>query len=360
MKMPPRKFNEHRKGLIRALASVIAVIVLSLWPLKDASGVVQLFPQVQEAQPTHAQLIDGVNNLRISHGLNPLIVHPILMQTAQQQADALLASDGAVGHSRPGGIGYTDQLLLLGYPLAGDLSLGGYRAENFISAFAGMTVQAAIEMWMGDGPHANTMLSPYYQNIGAGIAFDSEGNGYLVINCAMPTASGQPQKYTPASPIQGGAAGVLDMSQYMQPIFMATARPDGDVIYEVQYGQSLWGIAIAYGTKINEIQRLNNLSDTTIYSGQKLLIQKGATQPPPTASEAAAITPTHQPKRTTTPSPVLQTVGTSTAAIENSRDPTVVTKSGLSMITIVGGAALLTIVIAGFFRWLSMRAEKKE
>jgi hypothetical protein len=70
--------------------------------------------------------------------------------------------------------------------------------------------------------------------------------------------------------------------QYIIPVKRSTARPDGDVIHKVQYGQSLWSIAITYNTTIDQIRAWNNLwEDTEIYNGQVLLVQKGATQPPP-------------------------------------------------------------------------------
>lgn len=248
-------------GWFKRLAFVTVTLVFCLWPIKVSSATNHLSVDPQDAHITPAQLIEAVNNLRIANGLHALSFHPILMQTAQQQADALLASEGAVGHTRPGGISYTDQLILLGYPLGGDLTQGGYRSENFINAFPGMTVESAVEMWLGDGPHTNTMLSPYYEDIGAGVAYASDGSGFLVIDTAMPTASGKPQAYTPVAP------GSVDLSDYMQPIILSTARPDGDVIHEVLYGQSLWSIAIAYGTKIEAIRLLNNLADNTIYTG---------------------------------------------------------------------------------------------
>jgi LysM repeat protein len=79
------------------------------------------------------------------------------------------------------------------------------------------------------------------------------------------------------------------ISQFMVPVSMSTARPDGDVIHKVQYGQSLWSIAIAYGTTIRNIQALNNLGeDLVVYQGQDLLVLKAATQPAPSISEITA------------------------------------------------------------------------
>jgi uncharacterized protein YkwD len=58
--------------------------------------------RVQE--PNASALIAAVNNLRLANGLAPLNTHPILMQVAQSQSDALLATEGAVGHGRPNGM----------------------------------------------------------------------------------------------------------------------------------------------------------------------------------------------------------------------------------------------------------------
>ena len=74
-------------------------------------------------------LIDAVNSLRAAYGLAPYTTSSILMATAQAQAD-FLAATGHMTHTGPGGIGVTERLLAAGYPLAGDLSLGGFRSEN--------------------------------------------------------------------------------------------------------------------------------------------------------------------------------------------------------------------------------------
>ena len=68
-----------------------------------------------------------------------------------------------------------------------------------------------------------------------------------------------------------------------------SARPtlQGDVYHEVQAGQSLWQIAIAYGVKIVDIQKQNNLGTSiVIQRGEKLLIKRvpTPTPAPPTAT----------------------------------------------------------------------------
>jgi uncharacterized protein YkwD/LysM repeat protein len=269
---------------------ILLLLMVSLAPVQAASAR-SMVSKEPMGQPGASELINAVNALRASRGLSALKVHPILMQTAQSQANALLASGGAVGHSRPGGMTYTEQLIQLGYPLAGDLSLGGFRSENYVFG-NNLSVQDAIQFWLGDEPHTNTMLSPNYIDIGAGVAVGSDGTVYLVIDCARPTSSGLPQS---------DAALVLTvtvesqselLNQYIIPVSLSTARPDGLVYHKVQYGQSLWSIAIAYGTTINNLRALNNLSDTTVYEGQVLIVQRGATQP---AISPAAVTASPSP-----------------------------------------------------------------
>lgn len=235
-------------------------------------------PQPQISSP--GQLIDAVNGLRISYGLAPLPSHPILMQSAQAQAD-YMAATGQVTHSRPGGGTYTQQLISLGFPLAGDLSLGGLRAENVLMSNGPLVWDGVPPGWQDD-QHMNTMLSQNYTHIGAGVS-QSGDTYYYAVDTATATGNGQQQESASSilTSVPEGASEAGGVSQYMVPVTISTARPDGNVYHKVQYGQSLWSIAIAYGTTIKNIQALNNLGeDSIVYQGQELLVLMGATPPP--------------------------------------------------------------------------------
>lgn len=56
------------------------------------------------------------------------------------------------------------------------------------------------------------------------------------------------------------------LSQYSIPVVLSTA-PYGDVMYEVKYGQTLWSIAIQYGTTIEQLKPLNNLTVNIVVPG---------------------------------------------------------------------------------------------
>jgi LysM repeat protein len=183
----------------------------------------------------------------------------------------------------------TERLLAAGYPLAGDLSLGGFRSENITSGNETKSAQDAVNGWTGDAPHLTTMISSDLTEIGAGVSINA-GRVYYVIDCALPTTNGlaQPAAATAiaAAPTLSPGGGVVF------PVVLSTPNANGDIIHEVKAGQSLWQIAIAYETKIDEIKRLNNLFTNDIYPGEKLVIRMVQLETTSTPLESATVATT--------------------------------------------------------------------
>jgi len=252
---------------IFALATLVVLTALSIPVSSKAESV-----SVPEYAGTAYDLVNAVNALRASNGLPAYSISSILMYTAQAQAD-FMAATSTVTHTGPGGISVTDRLLAAGYPLAGDLSLGGFRSENIISNRQNMSAQAAVDAWTGDAPHLNTMLSPDLTEIGAGVS----GLVYYVIDAARPTTGGAGASALTQSVAGGSAVPAVDA--VVRQVVISTPNAAGDVIHVVQSGQSLWQIAIDYGVKIDDIKRLNYLLDNNIYPGEKLVIKKLETLP---------------------------------------------------------------------------------
>ncbi len=254
----------------------------------------------QTNPPTPGEVIEAINNLRLAHGLNPLTAHPVLMEIAAIEASGI--ANGADGHWRPNGLTLGQWMLTMGFPLSGDLSMDGYRSENWVAAD---TTEDAIAFWLSDDEHTNTMLSTERSDIGAGVAISDAI--YVVVETALRTASGQmqydarailtgiPQTQMAYSSMATEAAKNGLLPQYSMPVAVNTPLAGGNVYHTVQYGQSLWGIAIAYHTTIKQLQALNNLADTTIQTGQKLLVMQNATLPAPPATPVAAIAATRTP-----------------------------------------------------------------
>jgi LysM repeat protein len=133
----------------------------------------------------------------------------------------------------------------------------------------------------------------------------------MVLETALATNSGQHQStaYDILTGIpmtqtmcMGFASG--EISNYSVPVTASTARPDGDVVHEVQYGQTLWSLAEQYHVTIEQIKRLNGLVDDNILPGWKLLIQKAATQPPPDAEGSLTLFSAHTPTETLYPTAI--------------------------------------------------------
>jgi uncharacterized protein YkwD len=302
-----------RHSFIALVLSSALLLTLILLPSR------QVFagPLTDPETTTAAQVVKAVNSLRENNGLSPLNVHPVLMQVAQTEADGI--ANGMPGHWRPNGLTLGQWLVSLGYPLAGDLSLDGFRSENWLMA---RTANEAIQAWQGDAEHSNTMLSPDRSDIGVGIAVADQV--YIVLLTALRTSSGKMQ--TDANPLltqvaaSGGAASGSLFSQYIKPVLVSTARPDGNVVHKIQYGQSLWSLAVAYHTTIDQLRAWNNLGqDTTVYEGQYLLVQISATQPPPATLTPRASSTSHNPatEQRATSSPTATAPPSSISSAEN-------------------------------------------
>jgi hypothetical protein len=127
---------------------------------------------------------------------------------------------------------------------------------------------------------------------------------------------------------------------------MSTARPDGDVIHEVKYGQTLWSLAIDYGTTIEQIKRLNNLTSDTVVPGWKLLIVKGATQPAPATPTPPAFEPVKQDLSSPTARPTSTPTTTPTALPADIGK--FVRQNSLVVVALVISLSVLIAGIAGF------------
>lgn len=240
-------------------------------------GVFSAVPQGVRANPvvsapersTAPELIDAVNALRAKQGLPPYQVNDILMGLAQAHAEYMASVHMSNIHTDAQGRRPFQRALDAGYPVAGDLSLGGWYSEN-VTGGSGMTAEQAVQQWMGDAPHQGTMLSTVLRDVGAGVAVS--GNTYYYCLDAALSTGGTPVAYTPPPPLLSPTPTIV----------VNTPNADGSIIHVIQPGDTVLAIAIAYGVPVNDIYRLNNItSDTTIYAGHKLTI-RAANTPTPT------------------------------------------------------------------------------
>jgi uncharacterized protein YkwD len=303
-------------------------------------------PQGVQANPvvsapersTAPELIDAVNALREKQGLPPYQVNDILMGLAQAHAEYMASVHMSNIHTDAQGRRPFQRALDAGYPVAGDLSLGGWYSEN-VTGGSGMTAEQAVQQWMGDAPHQGTMLSTVLRDIGAGVAVS--GNTYYYCLDAALSTGGTPVAYTPPPPILSPTPTIV----------VNTPNADGSIIHVIQSGDTVLAIAIAYGVPVNDIYRLNNItSDTTIYAGHKLTI-RAANTPTPT-----------QPTSTATPFPTATLWPTSAATGTELPSATAAPASPGMTSSKAGGMVLViflaALIIAGVITIIGSRRPK--
>ena len=145
--------------------------------------------------PSPQALVDAINAERVKKNVPPLTVNPILTTSAQKHAEYMASGGGSTHYSADGSRPF-QRHLALGYPLAGDLSRGGFASENIVAG-SGMTVEEAITSWYGDEPHTNTMISDKYNECGAGVALSAD-TIYYCFDVARSTSTSA-SKSTPAA-----------------------------------------------------------------------------------------------------------------------------------------------------------------
>ena len=254
-----------------------------------------------------SELVQAVNRLRRNNGLPAYQVNNILMAVAQAHSD-YQASIGSVTHTGPGGSRPRDRALAAGYGGGGTIFI----SEN-IAGGRDLSAQGAVQWWQGDAPHLNTMLSPNYQDVGAGAA-TAGGVTYYTLDAAYIAGAAAPPANNTAAP--GTAAAVIPgpTAVAIIPVQAATPKPDGSIIHVVQQGQAPWNIAAAYKISLDELYALNSLTPGSfIYPGDKLIIKLASATATP-AESAASPTPSASPTKTPSPRPRTSTPAALAAA----------------------------------------------
>lgn len=286
-------------------------------------------------------LIDAVNNLRMGNGLPPYTVNNTLMSIAQSHSN-YQASIGQVTHIGSGGTRPRDRVAAAGY--GGGATF--FISEN-IAGGTNLPVDGAVSMWLGDDPHIQTMLSPNYQEIGAGVA-EADGFVYYTIDAAY-VAGGN---YSPPATVKPG--GPTAIPYYA--VQTTTPNSDGSIVHTVMAGQNLTLIAKAYGLTVAELKKLNNMTSDALYEGDILIIRLGNTPgptdtPSPTGTPTRAATPTRKPTRT--PTPTVTPVVTTTAVLTVDPVQTEVASTGsdrlgsilvIAIVVMAAGGVVLMVV----------------
>jgi LysM repeat protein len=235
--------------------------------IMTAAGVLALFllasPPVAAQGGTAYYVIDLVNQLRAEYGLPPYQADASLMAAAQAHSE-WAAAQGTHSHTGPGGSTPRDRAIAAGYG-------GGQQVRVWENIYYGTlaTPESAVEWWRNSPIHFQGMTLENYSDIGAGVAYSDYG-GFFTLNFGHVVGGPLPE---PSSGQSDQASSAAPASIPVEPVELAEPNEDGSVIHTVQYGQTLWDIAMSYDVPLSEILALNRLSeDAVLQPGDKIVV----------------------------------------------------------------------------------------
>jgi hypothetical protein len=246
-----------------------------------------------------SQLIAEVNGLRAAYGLPALKVNSALMSAAQNHSN-YQAQIGTWTHTGQGGSGPHDRAVAAGYGGGAQVST----SENVAAGVNLSTSGAVYDMWQ-DAAHMETMISPYFTHIGAGVGQAGDWVYYTILVGYISGSPGSGAGPGAEPPSSGGEITPAPVVIPVEPISIATPGADGSIIHIVQAGQFLANIADAYEVNLAELMAINGFNEgSVIFPGEQILIQVGETpddpQGTPPTAEITLETETATPTRTAT------------------------------------------------------------
>ena len=256
------------------------MLALSRLFLAACAAALLLIPALANAQ---SDLLGRVNALRASVGRPPYTLNSALSAAAQDQAQ-WMASTGSISHTRPDGSGPRSRAAAYGYPSA-QVSENIYGGTN-------ATADSAWNFWINSGIHYAGLVNPNYDQVGIGVASGSWGSTYVMV---FGNSGGPSFAAVSANTSGGGASG--------PPSFVVGTDEHGNIMHEVQPGDTLGDIALIYGYTWDDLpamMALNSISDVRdLDVGSVFLVppKAGTYTPAPTT-----------PTATYTPSPVPPTI----------------------------------------------------
>lgn len=211
-------------------------------------------------------LLARINNLRASQGLPGYTMNGILSAAAQSQAQ-WMAETGVISHNRPDGSSPRSRALNAGY-ITADVSENIYGGTQ-------ASVDGAWNFWVNSDIHYRGMVNSRYAEVGIGIASGTVNTFVVIFGNPGGPAPGAPQ--IASSGGSGPAA---------PPSYVVGQDDFGNIMHEVQPGDTLGDIALIYGYTWDDLtymRQLNHLEGNLLEVGSIFLVppQSGTWTPVP-------------------------------------------------------------------------------
>lgn len=253
------------------------------------------------AQGEASDILGRVNNLRASLGRAPYNLNGALSAAAQNQAQWIVET-GSVSHTRPDGSGPRTRALNAGYPST-QVSENIYGGTN-----AG--VDSAWVFWINSGIHYAGLVNAAYNDVGIGAAHGSWGAAYVMV---FGNSGGPPPPQT--QPLSSNASGNSGASSAAAPPpYVVGLDENGNIMHQVQPGDTLGDIALIYGYTWDDLptmMTLNGLTDVhDLEVGSIFLVpsrenlSSAVSAAPDVPNVAMLATPENPPTRTPIPATI--------------------------------------------------------
>jgi len=227
------------------------------------------------AQGEAGDLVGRVNALRNSLGLPAYAWNGALTTAAQSQAQWMVDT-GNISHSRPDGSTPRSRAQAAGYAST-------FVSENIYGG-TNATIDSAWNFWLNSSIHYAGMTNPNYQDIGIGVAHGAWGSTYVLV-------FGNPGAPPPLPPRAASSGGQAAAPQ--QPSFVVGLDAHGNIMHEVQPGDTLGDIALIYGYTWDDLPYMMQLNEMTnpreLEIGSVFLVPPYAGTYTPTPGEAPTV-----------------------------------------------------------------------
>lgn len=243
------------------------------------------------AQNGSGELVQRINGLRNSLNLPAYSQNSALAAAAQQHAQYMVNS-GTVSHVQVNGSTPRSRAIASGYPT-------DWVAENIYGG-TNASIDAAWTFWINSPVHYRGLTSTNFNEIGVGIASGEWGTAYVLV------FGTQVQSWTPPQ-TRGGGTDVEEAAA--PPMFVVGVDEAGNIMHEVQAGDTLGDIALLYGYTWDdlpymlEINALNEENVRSLEVGSVFLVppQAGTYTPTPGAPTETPAPPSQTPVPPTIP-----------------------------------------------------------
>ncbi|PJF21793.1 MAG: hypothetical protein CUN56_09255 [Phototrophicales bacterium] len=240
-----------------------------------------------EGQDVANELLGRINGLRASLGLHPYTLNGALTAAAQNQANWMVET-GQISHTQANGSTPRTRAQAAGYA-------SSWVSENiYMGNYA--TVDAAWQFWLNSPIHYQGITSDHYYDIGIASATGNGrtafvlvfGNPSTSVRVAPPITVPQSDPYNYLG--NGSTADVNAVPP--PPSFIVGVDENGNIMHEVQPGDTLGDILLIYGYTWDDIQRIRDLNGFTEEEGRNLAIGQIVLIPPWDAPETTPLAET--------------------------------------------------------------------